>query len=103
MQHRVWEIKKERLIFVVFHKGNGLVRIKSSKLGRISRALHDLVASHERYAAGFLEMDSLHRIEVVQQTEVFVEPLTLRQERLMTCIDYGRTVSARRQKSLVTR
>lgn len=68
---------------MLLHPRNRLVCVLLCEFGGISRSLHDLIIAQQRHAPLFLEVNRLHRIEVMQQAEVVIESLILRQEWLM--------------------
>ncbi len=79
-------MNRDRLVGVEFRQFRG-----------IGRTLDDIAVPHQGHASLVLEINDLNRVEIVQQSEIVIETLIVRQERLvkaeMPFADTGRRVA----------
>ena len=80
VEHGMRQVEEERAFFARLDESNGLVGVEFYQLRRISRPLHDIAISHQRHAALVFEIHDLNGIKIVQQSEIMIEPLIVRQE-----------------------
>ncbi len=77
------QIKKKRTVLVLLDKLDGLVGVELRQFGGIDRTLDDITITHQGHTSLVLEINDLNRVKIMQQTEIVIEALVARQERLV--------------------
>ena len=62
---------------------HGLIGVQAGEFGRFGRTLDNFSIADQRHAALFLEVNNLHRIQIVQQAVIMIEALIAWQKRLL--------------------
>ena len=83
VQHGVRQVEKEGLLLVGADEFHGLIGIQAGEFGRVGRTLDNFAIADQRHAALFLEVNDLHRIQIVQQAVIMIEALIAWQKRLL--------------------
>ena len=83
VQHGVRQVEKKRTLLVGADEFHGLIGVQEGEFARVGRTLDNISIADQRYAALFLEVNNLHRIQIVQQAVIMIEALIAWQKRLL--------------------
>ena len=83
VQHGVRQVEKERMLLVGADELHGLIGVQAGEFARVGRTLDNFAIADQRHAALFLEVNNLHRIQIVQQAVIMIEALIAWQKRLL--------------------
>ena len=83
VQHGVRQVEKKRTLLVGADELHSLIGVQTGEFGRVGRTLDNFAIADQRHAALFLEVNDLHRIQIVQQAVIMIEALIAWQKRLL--------------------